>query len=259
MSHQDQALASGGRLLDGRAVFVTGGSRGIGRAICLRFAEQGADIAFNFQRNQEAAEAVKAAVEERGRRCLAFQASVSDREAVSTMLRETQSAFGGLDVLVNNAGITRDGLMAMMGDTAWGEVIDTNLTGAFYCSRVAVKLMLRKKAGAIVNVSSLTGAMGQPGQANYAASKGGLIGFTTALGAELAGQGIRVNAVVPGFIDTEMLGGMQSEVLERNREAIPMRRFGTAEEVAGVALFLASDLASYVTGTTVHVNGGLYR
>lgn len=255
----DEKRAGGEGLLAGRTAFVTGGSRGIGRAICLGFAAHGADVAFNFQHNVDAAQAVREAVEARGRRCLTFQASVGDREAVARMLRETQGAFGGLDILVNNAGIARDGLMAMMTDAAWAEVIETNLTGAFYCSRVAVKLMMRKKAGAIVNIASLTGAMGQPGQANYAASKGGLIGFTKALAAELAGQGIRVNAVVPGFIETEMLGGMQPEVLQRNRETIPMGRFGTAEEVANAALFLASDLASYVTGAALHVNGGLYR
>jgi 3-oxoacyl-[acyl-carrier protein] reductase len=174
------------------------------------------------------------------------------------MFRTAIDTLGGLDILVSNAGITRDGLLGMMDDDAWNVVVDTNLKGTFYCCREAVRWMLRKRAGAIVNMSSLSGLMGQPGQTNYAASKGGIIAFTKSLAKEVAEKGIRVNAVAPGFIETEMIGTVADKVLEHNRANIPMRRFGAPEEVANTVVFLASDWARYITGEVINISGGLY-
>ena len=245
-------------LLENKCVFVTGGSRGIGRAICETFAGEGADIAFNYNSDDAAAGQVRAAIEAHGVRCLGFKASVNEVGAVRDMFKETQAAFGRLDVLVNNAGIKRDGFFMTMSDDHWNDVISTNLKGVFYCSREAAKLMMRRKTGAIVNITSLTGVMGQPGQANYAASKAGVIGFSKSIAKELARYNIRVNCVAPGFVETDMLTDVPEQVLADNRSVVPLARFGTSGEVADVALFLASDLSSYVTGDVINVNGGLY-
>ncbi len=245
-------------LLEGKKAFITGGSRGIGKAICTVFAREGADIAFNYQSNDEAASQVVEGIKHYGRTCLSFKGAVDDLNAVRHMFREASKVFGGLDILVNNAGIKRDGFFIMMAEEAWNDVMSVNLKGIFYCSREAAKVMMRKKSGKVVNISSLTGEIGQPGQANYAASKGGVIAFTKSVAKELATYGIRVNAVTPGFIQTEMLDGVPHEILESNKSLIPLRRLGNPDEVAAVALFLASDLSSYITGEVIKVNGGLY-
>lgn len=245
-------------LLNDKCAFVTGGSRGIGRAICETFAKEGANIAFNYSSNDSAAEEVQAAIQGYGVQCLKFKAPVDEVGAVRDMFKETMSTFGRLDILVNNAGIKRDGFLMMMSDDNWNDVISTNLKGVFYCSREAAKLMMRKKTGAIVNIASLTGVMGQPGQANYAASKAGVIGFSKAIAKELAKYNIRVNCVAPGFVETDMLTDVPEQVLEGNRSVVPLARFGTSSEVANAALFLASDMSSYVTGDLINVNGGLY-
>lgn len=245
-------------LLEGKKVFVTGGSRGIGKSICTVFAQYGADIAFNYHSTDEKAAEVLDIIDQSGRRGLKFKGSVDDLQAVRIMFKETAKEFGGLDILVNNAGTKRDGFFIMMSDDAWNEVLSVNLKGVFYCCREAAKIMMRKKSGAIINISSLTGEIGQPGQANYAASKGGVISFTKSIAKELAKSSIRVNCITPGFIETEMLYDVPDNILESNKESIPLKRFGSAEEVANTALFLASDLSAYITGEVVKVNGGLF-
>jgi len=245
-------------LLEGKKVFVTGGTRGIGKAICTLFAQQGADIAFNYHSNEQAAAQVQAEIESLGRRCISFKASISDLPAVRQMFKDGAKFLGGLDILVNNAGIKKDGFAAMMAEQDWVNVIDTNLKGSFYCCREAIKLMLRKKTGTIINMSSLSGVMGQAAQANYAASKGGLIALTKSLAKELADKNIRVNAIAPGFIETEMVEDIPEKIIESNLAVIPLKRFGKSVEIATVALFLASDLSTYITGEVINVNGGLY-
>ncbi len=245
-------------LLEGKSAFVTGGGRGIGRAVCIAFAQEGADIAFNYASNDQAASALMAEVKQLGRQCHAYKVSVDDADAVQEMFREVAKRLGGLDVLVNNAGIKRDGFMLMMSTTHWDDVIAVNLKGVFNCCREAAKIMMRRKVGSIVNMSSLSGVMGQPGQVNYAASKGGVLALTKSAAKELASYGIRVNAIAPGFIETDMLSGVPENILKANKELIPLRRLGQAEEIAKVAVFLASDWSSYMTGAVLNVNGGLY-
>jgi 3-oxoacyl-[acyl-carrier protein] reductase len=245
-------------LLEGKSAFVTGGARGIGRAVCIALAREGADIAFNYVSNDRAASELMAEVKRLGRQCDAYKVSVDDADAVRGMFRQAAERLGGLDVLVNNAGIKRDGFMLMMSDAHWDDVIAVNLKGVFNCCREAAKIMMRKKIGSIINMSSLSGVMGQPGQVNYAASKGGILALTKSAAKELAGYGIRVNAIAPGFIETDMLSGVPENILEANRERIALRRWGQADEVAKVAVFLASDWSSYITGDVLNVNGGLY-
>lgn len=245
-------------LLEGKKVFITGGSRGIGKSICIMFAREGADIAFNYHKDEDAASQVVNSVKQYGRKCLSFKAPIDDLNAVTAMFKETSNVLGGLDVLVNNAGIKRDGLLIMMSDDTWNDVISVNLKGMFYCCRAAAKLMLRNKSGVIVNISSLTGEIGLAGQANYAASKGGVIAFTKAIAKELAAFGIRVNGVSPGFIETEMLSSVSRKILDTYKNSIPLQRVGSPDEVAATALFLASNLSTYITGEIIKVNGGLY-
>lgn len=246
------------KLLDGKSAFVTGGSRGIGRAICAAFAHEGCNVAFSFRSNDDAAAKVVQEIEDAGVQCLSFKGAVDDLEAMKAMFKQTAKSFGGLDILVNNAGIKRDGLFMMMSEDNWNDVISTNLKGVFYCCREAAKLMMRKKRGAMVNLTSLTGVMGQPGQANYAASKGGVIAFTKATAKELASYGIRVNGVAPGFVSTDMLEDVPDDVLNSNKHLIPLGRFAASEEIASTVLFLASDMSAYITGEIINVNGGLY-
>ena len=245
-------------LLAGKKVFITGGTRGIGRAICTLFAQQGADIAFNYKSNEQAAAEIQTEIEALGRRCISFKASVSDLPAVRQMFKEGSKFLGGLDILVNNASIKKDGFAAMIPEQDWVDVIDTNLKGSFYCCREGIKLMLRKKTGVIINLTSLSGIIGNIGQAHYAASKGGLIALTKTLAKELAEKNIRVNGIAPGLIKTDMIENIPEKILESHLTALPMKRFGESIEVATVALFLASDLSTYMTGEVINVNGGLY-
>jgi len=234
---------------------VTGGSRGIGRAIVLRLAQAGAQVLFTYAANEAAAREVEAACEGKSR---GYQFDVSDAAAVSAFFEGPVKEAGRLDWLVNNAGITRDKLLVRMADDDWDRVLEVNLKGAFLCTRSAAKIMMKQRSGAIVNVSSVVAEMGNVGQANYVSSKAGLIGLTRACAKELGMRGVRVNAVAPGFIETEMTAGLPDDVRQRMLAAIPLARFGSAGEVAGAVEFLLGEAAAYVTGQVLHVGGGLY-
>jgi 3-oxoacyl-[acyl-carrier protein] reductase len=243
--------------LSGKSAVVTGGSRGIGRAIVLRLAEQGADVAFSYRGNEAAAKATASEVEAKGRKALAVQADVSQPESAEALVKAALDAFGKVDVLVNNAGITRDDLIMRMSVEAFREVLETNLFGAFYCIKAVTRPMLRAKAGRIVNITSVSGQAGQMGQANYSSAKAGLIGLTKATARELASRGITCNAVAPGFVLTELTKDLSQEWQDRITEQTPLGRFGTPEEIANAVAFLASDEAGYITGQVLGVDGGL--
>ena len=243
--------------LSGKAAVVTGGSRGIGRAIVARLATQGADVAFSFRGNEDAARETAATVEAIGRRALAHRGDVTDSSAANALIAAALEAFGRIDILVNSAGITRDDLLMRMTDQAWHDVLETNLSGAFYATRAVLRPMLKARRGRIVNISSVAGQAGNAGQANYSAAKAGLIGLTKATAREVASRGITCNAVAPGFVLTEMTQVLPESIQEGIRSATPMGRFGTVEEIAGVVAFLCSDEAAYVTGQVVGVDGGL--
>ncbi|MDD6382487.1 3-oxoacyl-[acyl-carrier-protein] reductase [Mitsuokella sp.] len=244
-------------LLDGKVALVTGASRGIGRAIALRLASEGAKVAINYAGNQQAAEAVKQEIESAGGTALLVKANVADPQAVDGMVASVVEAFGTIDILVNNAGITRDGLLMRMKDADFDAVIDTNLKGVFYCTKAVAKLMMKKRAGRIVNMSSVVGLIGNAGQTNYAAAKAGVLGFSKSAAKELAARGITVNMVAPGFIDTDMTAVLPDKVKEAMVQEIPLRHMGRPEDVANAVLFLVSDCASYITGQVVHVDGGM--
>lgn len=245
-------------MLTGKIAVVTGAGRGIGRAIALHFAEQGADVVLNYRSSAAAVAQVREEVEALGRRTLLVQADISRFEEAKKLMDETKEAFGRIDILVNNAGVTKDGLLLRMSEEDFEQVIDTNLKGAFFCIRHAARQMMRKKSGRIINISSVVGLMGNAGQCNYAASKAGLLGLTKSAARELSGLGITVNAVAPGFIETDMTDALPKEVREEYRKAIPCGRLGSAEDVAQAVAFLASDGAGYITGQVLSVNGGLY-
>ena len=248
--------------LEGKTALITGASRGIGRAIALRFAHAGCDLALNYvaeagRDNAAEAEQVAAQARELGRRAVCLQADVTDFEAVHAMVQEALEALGGLDILVNNAGITRDRTLAKMTPADWDAVLAVNLTGAFNCTRAVIEHMRERRRGRIISLSSVVGLAGNVGQANYAASKAGLIGMTRSLAKEVARRGITANAIAPGFIETEMTGAIPADIQERIVETIPAGRMGQAEEIASAALFLASDEAAYITGHVLSVNGGM--
>lgn len=244
-------------LLDGRYALVTGASRGIGRAIALRLAAEGAAVALNFAGNVAAAEAVRKEIESAGGKAILVPADVADKTAATEMVEKTIEAFGAIDILVNNAGITRDGLLLRMKEEDWDAVLNTNLKGVFHCSKAAAKFMMKKRYGRIVNMASVVGLVGNSCQANYAAAKAGVIGFTKALAKELAGRGITVNAIAPGFIRSDMTDVLPDTVKETMLAGIPLGRAGEPEDVAKAALFLASDQAAYITGQVLTVDGGM--
>lgn len=244
-------------LLDGKTALVTGASRGIGRAIALRLAAEGASVAINYAGNTAKAEETKAAIEAAGGKAALFQADVSDSAQVEQMVAAVTEAFGTIDILVNNAGITRDGLLMRMKEEDFDAVLDTNLKGIFHVTKAVSKLMMKKRAGRIVNMASVVGIMGNAGQTNYAAAKAGVIGFTKSAARELAARGITVNAVAPGFIATDMTAAMPEKAKEATLAAIPLRRMGAPEDVANAVAFLVSDQASYITGQVVKVDGGM--
>jgi 3-oxoacyl-[acyl-carrier protein] reductase len=243
--------------LSGKSAVVTGGSRGIGRAICLRLAEQGADVVFSYRGNETAAAATAAAIEELGRRAIAFQGDVTDPLAAEGLVKTALEAFGKVDILVNNAGITRDDLIMRMDLDAWRSVLETNLFGAFYTTKAVTRPMLKARGGRIVNITSVSGQAGQTGQANYSAAKAGLIGLTKATARELASRGITANAVAPGFVLTELTQDLPDALKDEIIKRTPLARFGTPEEIATAVAFLASDDAAYITGQVLAVDGGL--
>ena len=241
-----------------KSALVTGASRGIGRSIALQLAEEGYNVAVNYADSKEKAEAVVEEIKAKGVDSFAIQANVADADEVKAMIKEVVSQFGSLDVLVNNAGITRDNLLMRMKEQEWDDVIDTNLKGVFNCIQKATPQMLRQRSGAIINLSSVVGAVGNPGQANYVATKAGVIGLTKSAARELASRGITVNAVAPGFIVSDMTDALSDELKEQMLTQIPLARFGQDTDIANTVAFLASDKAKYITGQTIHVNGGMY-
>ena len=243
--------------LQGKCALVTGGSRGIGRAVCLELARQGARVAVNYAGNAAAAEETVRACEALGAEAFAIQADVADAAACEAMVKEVLARFGRLDILVNNAGVTRDGLMLTMKEADWDAVLDTNLKGAFHCMKAAYRPMMKQKYGRVVNPTSIVGLRGNAGQANYAASKAGLIGLTKSMAKELAGRNVTVNAVAPGFIDTDMTAALPEKARESMLGTIPMGRLGQAEDVAKAVAFFAGDEAAYVTGQVLCVDGGM--
>ena len=244
-------------LVDGRIALVTGASRGIGKAVALALAAGGADVAVNYAGSAQAAEAVAEEIRAMGRKALVVQADVSDAASVQQMVERVIAEFGRIDILVNNAGITRDGLLMRMKDEDWEAVLKTNLTGVFYCTKAVTKGMMKQRYGRIINMTSVVGVMGNAGQANYAAAKAGVIGFTKSTAKELASRGITVNALAPGFIESDMTAGLPEKAKTEMAAAIPLGKMGQPADVAQAVVFLASDWASYITGQTLHVDGGM--
>ncbi len=243
--------------LDSKVALVTGASRGIGRAVAISLARIGATVVINYAGNQKAAEEVEKEIHSLGGKAILIQADVSKAEAVDGMIKSIVEQCGRIDILVNNAGITRDTLLMRMKESDWDDVINTNLKGIFLCTKAVSKIMMKQRAGKIVNMTSVVGLMGNAGQANYAAAKAGVIGFTKSMAKELAGRGINVNAVAPGFIATDMTATLSDQVKEDLSKAIPLSRLGEADDVAKAVMFLVSDYASYITGQTLNVDGGM--
>ncbi len=243
--------------LEGRVALVTGGSRGIGRAIALQLARNGAAVMVNYNSSPQAAEQVVQQITAAGGKAMALQADVSQFEAAQNLVQQTIQQLGGLDILVNNAGIIRDNLIMMLKEDDWDAVMDTNLKSTFNCSKAAVRHMMRKRYGRIISITSVAGQMGNPGQTNYSASKAGQIGFTKALAREVASRNITVNAIAPGFVDTEILANIPAEAMEMIDKMTPLGRKGKPEEIAYAVAFLASNQAAYITGQILAVDGGL--
>jgi 3-oxoacyl-[acyl-carrier protein] reductase len=243
--------------VEGRVVLVTGGGRGIGRAIAARLAKGSAKVAISYRANDAAAEETANLVREAGAECELFKGDVATPEDVEVLVNGIGEAFGPVEILVNNAGTTRDNILLRMKDAEFDEVLATNLKGTYLCTQAVLRGMVRARWGRIVNVSSVVGLVGNAGQANYAASKAGIIGFTKSVAREVAGRGITANAVAPGYVETELTGALPESIKEQILGQVPVGRFGELEEVAEVVAFLASDSAAYITGQTIAVDGGM--
>lgn len=243
--------------LEGKTCLVTGGSRGIGKAIALKLADFGADVAITYARSADAAEAVKAEIEKKGRKSKALQADAVNFERAEEVINEIVDDWGKLDVIVNNAGITKDNLILRMSEEQWDDVITTNLKSVFNYSKAAAKPMMRNRGGSIINISSVVGILGNAGQSNYSASKAGIIGFTKSYAKELASRNIRANVIAPGYILTDMTGELDQKILDGIKTETPLGRAGEADEVADAVVFLSSDMSSYITGEIIRVDGGM--
>ncbi|MCC2249316.1 3-oxoacyl-[acyl-carrier-protein] reductase [Virgibacillus sp. AGTR] len=244
-------------MLKGKNALVTGASRGIGRSIALELAKQGANVTVNYAGSEDKAKAVVEEIKAMGSNAFIVQADVADEASVKSMIKEVVSNFGSLDILVNNAGITRDNLLMRMKEEEFDQVINTNLKGVFVCTKAVTRQMMKQRAGKIVNVASIVGVSGNPGQANYVAAKAGVIGLTKTTAKELASRNIHVNAVAPGFISTDMTDALTDEQQKEMLAMIPLNKLGEPEDVAKVVRFLASDDADYITGQTIHIDGGM--
>lgn len=243
--------------LEGKAAIVTGASRGIGREIALELARQGADVVVNYSGSEERANHVVEEIKALGRKAFSFQCNVANSESVASMVKEAIDTFGKIDILVNNAGITRDNLLMRMKEDEWDDVININLKGVFLCTKAVTRQMMKQRSGRIINISSIVGVSGNPGQANYVAAKSGVIGLTKTTAKELSSRGITVNAIAPGFITTDMTDKLNEDVKEQMLQQIPLARFGEPADIANVVVFLASEDSRYMTGQTLHVDGGM--
>lgn len=244
--------------LEGKSAIVTGASRGIGKDIAIYLASEGAKVVVNYSGSKEKAEAVVEEIKERGGNAFAAQANIDQAEDVQSLVKQTLEAFGSIDILVNNAGITRDNLIMRMKEQEWDDVLNTNLKGVFLCTKAVTRQMMKQRNGRIINITSIVGVSGNAGQANYVAAKAGVIGLTKSSAKELASRNITVNSVAPGFITTDMTDALPEDIKSQMLSQIPLAKFGNPEDIAKAVAFLASEDANYITGQTIHVNGGMY-
>lgn len=245
------------RLLEGKIAIVTGASRGIGKAIAQEFVNQGATVCFTYMSSEEKAQALEKELAAQGGTVKGFKSDAGDFEAAQKLVDDVVAAFGTVDVVVNNAGITRDNLLMRMSEEQWDEIMAVNLKSVFNLTKAVIRPMLKARSGSIINMSSVVGVQGNAGQSNYAASKAGVIGFTKSIAQELGSRNIRCNAIAPGFIETEMTGALDEKTVQGWRDAIPLKRGGTPQDVANLTVFLASDMSAYITGQTINVDGGM--
>lgn len=244
-------------LLEGKVALITGASRGIGKGIAEKFVAEGATVAFTYRSSEEKARALEAELTANGGTAKGFKSDAGDFEQAAKLVEDVVKEFGTVDIVINNAGITRDNLLMRMSEEHWDEIMDVNLKSVFNLTKAVMRTMLKARSGSIINMSSVVGVKGNAGQANYAASKAGIIGFTKSVAAELGSRNIRCNAVAPGFIETEMTAALGEEVIQQWRDGIPLKRGGSPDDVANLCLFLASDLSTYITGQTINVDGGM--